>query len=94
MPKSTKDSQNKTRDPAVTIYISEETHLELKIASARLGRPMADICREQVTKWLEAYKNEDSENDQSTPVTVTLSEAEASQLKEAQRLINEALGDS
>lgn len=45
------------RNPAVTIYLEEESHLELKIAAAQLGRPMADICREQVTKWLEAYKN-------------------------------------
>lgn len=51
------------RSPAVSIYLDERNHRRLKLASVYTNRPMADICREQVEKWLDAFENGEIETE-------------------------------
>lgn len=78
---------NANRNPAVSIYLSPKNHRRLKLAAIDTGRAMTDICREQVEKWLDAHET----GEVSEPA---LPEVKAKKLREAQRLIDEALDEA
>ena len=47
-----KEDKGSNRAPAVSIYLSEETHMRLKMASFMERKPMTAIVRDLVEDWL------------------------------------------
>lgn len=81
------------RGPAISIYLTPETHMEFKMAATRTHRPMADIGQELVENWLKEY-----ENSGKTSTAVSLNAAhpqkETAKLQHSRDLINEYLGEN